>query len=90
MPGASAETRRVRYVNANWRPADDGGDGRFELLVITDDDQRFATTLSPAALTAVVAMADADCVFAWDPTNHTLISANIVGQMPWTVEATNR
>ena len=85
MPGASAETRRVRNVNVNWHPGDDGGDGRFELLVITDDDQRFTTAVSPAALTAVVAMAGADCVFAWDPADQTLIGANIVGQMPWTV-----
>jgi len=28
----------------------------------------------------------ADTVLAWDPTNQTLIAANIVGTMPWTVD----
>jgi hypothetical protein len=90
MPGASAATRRVHNVNVNWQPGENGGDGRFELLVITDDDQRFTTLVSPAALSTLVAMAEADCVFAWDPTNRTLIGANVVGQMPWTVETADR
>jgi hypothetical protein len=44
----------------------------------------------PAALTAIVTMARADTVLAWDPTNATLIAANIVGQMPWTSDLTDR
>jgi hypothetical protein len=39
---------------------------------------------SPASMTALVALAQAGTVMAWDPGNRTLIAANIVGQMPWT------
>jgi hypothetical protein len=35
-------------------------------------------------MTALVALAKADTVLAWDPTNRSLIVANIVGAMPWT------
>jgi hypothetical protein len=87
MPGASDQTRLVRNLNANWHPGEDGGDGRFEIQVITDDDQRFGIAISPASLASVVALAQADTVLAWDPANATLIVANIVGQMPWTVRA---
>lgn len=87
MPGASAETRRVKTLNANWHPADDSaGDGRFEVQIITDDDQRHAVSASPASMTALVALAKADTVMAWDPLNRALIVANIVGTMPWTVD----
>lgn len=33
---------------------------------------------------AFVALARANTVLAWDPTNRTLIVANVVGTMPWT------
>jgi hypothetical protein len=84
MPGASPETRRVKNVNANWTVDADSPDGRFEIMLITDDDQRHGLPVSPASMTAVVALARADTVLAWDPTNRTLIAANIVGTMPWT------
>ena len=87
MPGASNETRRVKILNANWHPADDGaGDGQFEVLIVTDDDQRHVVPASPASMTALVALAKADTVMAWDPLNRALIVANIVGTMPWTVD----
>lgn len=86
MPGASESTRRVKVLNANWTPAADGGDGRFELMIVTDDDQAHTTAASPAAMSAIVALSQADTVLAWDPTNQTLIAANIVGTMPWTVD----
>lgn len=28
---------RVRFVNANWAAAGDGGDGEFALLIVTED-----------------------------------------------------
>jgi hypothetical protein len=90
MPGASAETRRVTNLNANWKPGAGGDGGRFELQLITDDDQRFTTVVSAAALTALVAIARADTVLAWDPTNATLIAANLIGQMPWTLDPDRR
>ena len=85
MPGASEQTRRVKILNANWLPGTEGGDGQFEILIITEDDQRHAMPASAASMTAVVALARADTVMAWDPEDRRLIVANIVGQMPWTV-----
>jgi hypothetical protein len=85
MPGASQETRRVKNLNANWIPGGAGKDGRFEFQIITDDDQMYALPASAASTAAVVALAKADTVLAWDPMNHALIVANIVGTMPWTV-----
>jgi len=35
-------------------------------------------------MTALVALARADTILVWDPTNRSLIVANIVGTMPWT------
>ena len=84
MPGASDQTRRVKILNANWQPNYDLPDGRFEVMIITEDDQQHTIRTTPAAMTALVALAQADTVLAWDPTNHTLIAANIIGTMPWT------
>jgi hypothetical protein len=84
MPGASEETRRVKILNANWVPDEAGGDGRFEILIVTEDDQRHVVPASPASMTALVALAKSDTVIAWDPLNRSLIVANIVGTMPWT------
>ena len=85
MPGASQETRRVKIINANWVPADIAGDGQFEVMVVTEDDQKHFVPASPASMTALVALARAETVMAWDPLNRSLIIANIVGTMPWTV-----
>jgi hypothetical protein len=84
MPGASEQTRRVKIVNANWMAGPDGEDGRFEILIVTEDDQRHVAAPSPAAMTALVALTQAGTVLAWDPADRTLIAANIVGTMPWT------
>jgi hypothetical protein len=87
MPGASDATRRVTILNANWVADPDGGDGKFELMVVTEDEAKHAVPASPAAVSTVLALAQADAVLAWDPTNRTLIAANIVGVMPWTKTA---
>jgi predicted nucleic acid-binding Zn ribbon protein len=87
MPGASEQTRRVKIVNANWVAGPDGDHGRFEVLFVTEDDQRHVAAPSPAAMTALIALTQADTVLAWDPANRTLIAANIVGRMPWTEHA---
>ena len=84
MPGASEQTRPVKIVNANWVPGPDGDQGRFEIMFITDDDQRHAAATSPAAMTALIALTQADTVLLWDPADRRLIVANIVGMMPWT------
>jgi hypothetical protein len=83
MPGASKLTKPVKIVNANWSAGPDGGDGRFEILFITEDDQRHVAAPSPAAMTALIALTQADTVLLWDPDGQTLIAANMVGTMPW-------
>jgi hypothetical protein len=85
MPGASQATQRVKHLNANWTPESATGDGVFVLQLITEDDQHVAVPASPGAVTALVAMAQAKSVLAWDPENQVLIIANIIGTMPWTV-----
>jgi len=77
----------VKIVNANWVAGPDGDHGRFGVLFVTEDDQRHVAAPSPAAMTALIALTQADTVLAWDPANRTLIAANIVGRMPWTEHA---
>jgi hypothetical protein len=76
----------VKIMNANWDPDEDGPDGHFQLMLITEDDERHIIPASAGSVTAVVALAGADTVMAWDPENRTLIVANIIGEMPWTIE----
>jgi hypothetical protein len=85
MPGASDQTQPVKILNANWIPDTNGGDGRFDIMIVTEDDQRHMLPASAASITAVVALAQAGTVMMWDPPNRVLIAANVVGQMPWTV-----
>lgn len=88
MPGASETTRRVKIMNANWNAGPDGDDGHFQLMLVTDDDERHIVEPSPAAVTALVMLARADTVLAWDPDNRTLIAANLRGTMSWTERPT--
>jgi len=84
MPGASELTRHVKTINANWTAGEDGGDGRFKVLIITEDDERHVVAPSPQAMTALLALTQGESVLLWDPSDRTLIVANIVGKMPWT------
>jgi hypothetical protein len=87
MTGASEQTRRVKIVNANWIPGTAGRQEQFAIMIITEDDQRHVVPASAEAVTAVVELARAGTVMAWDPDGGgTLIAANVVGQMPWTVQ----
>jgi hypothetical protein len=79
MPGASPQTRQVKVLNANWVAGPDGDDGRFELMIVTDDDERHTVAPSPTATTALLALVRPDTILLWDPANRTLIAANIVG-----------
>jgi hypothetical protein len=83
MPGASEQTRRVKILNANWVAGIDGADGQFEVMVVTEDDEKHTMAPSPASMTALVALTQADTVLLWDPLNRTLIAANVIGTMPW-------
>ena len=82
MPGASEQAQRVKILNVNWVPGTDGGDGRFEIMIVTADDERHALPASAASVTAVVALAQAGTVMVWDPPNRTLIAAHVVGVSP--------
>ncbi len=62
MPGASEQTRRVKIVNANWVPGTAGRQEQFEIMIITEDDQRQVVPASAASVTAVVALASAGTV----------------------------
>jgi hypothetical protein len=84
VPGASEHTRRVETLSANWAAGSDGGDGRFELLLITEDGERHVVAPSPTSTIALLALSQADTVLLWDPDGRTLIAANLVGRMPWT------
>jgi hypothetical protein len=86
VPGASEHTRRIKTVNANWNAGSDGSDGRFEVMFITDDDERHVAAPSAAAMGALVALTQAPTVLLWDPEDRTLIAANVVGKMPWTAD----
>lgn len=85
MPGASAQTRPVKILNANWTPGGEDSDGKFEFLIITEDDERHTLPATAASTAALAQLAHANTVLAWDPTNRVLIVANIVGKMPWTI-----
>lgn len=56
--------------------------------LVTEDDEVHTVPASPASVSAVVALSQADTVLAWDPTNRTLIAAIVVGTMPWTPPTT--
>jgi hypothetical protein len=70
MPGASDQTQRVKALNANWAPDPVGGDGRFEIMVVTEDDQIHTMAASAASVTAIVSLVQADTVMVWDPENR--------------------
>jgi hypothetical protein len=84
LPGASTRARRVKVVNANWTSGSDGQDGRFQVMIVTDDEERHFVSPSPVSMTALLALTQADTVLVWDPEDRTLIAANVVGRMPWT------
>lgn len=85
MPGASERTQHVKTVSANWTAGGDGGDGKFSILLITDDDERHVISPSVGAAAALVLVTmQPQTVLMWDPDDSTLIAANLRGRMPWT------
>jgi hypothetical protein len=57
------------------------------LMIVTSDDRQHVVAPSPAAMTALVALAQDTTVLVWDPADRTLIAANLRGTMPWTEDA---
>ena len=84
VPGASEQTRRVNVLNANWVAGPDRDDGRFEVMIVTEDDHHQIIAPSPRSMTALITLTQADTVLLWDPTARALIAANVIGRMPWT------
>jgi hypothetical protein len=70
VPGASDEARRVKIMNASWIAGADGDEGDFELMIVTSDGRHHVVAPSPAAMTALVALAQADTVLVWDPADR--------------------
>ena len=79
MAGASEQTQRVRFVNANWA-AGRGDADAFELMVVTEDGERHSVRVPAAQMGVLVALTQADeVVLLWDPEGATLVAANLVG-----------
>ena len=76
-------------MNANWNAGGEGEDGVFEVMLVTTEDEHHVLQPSPAAMVALVALAQADTVLVWDPDNRALIAANLRGTMPWTERLDN-
>jgi hypothetical protein len=91
MTGASAGTQRVRFVNANWSPGQ-SDDEAFELMVVTEDEQRHAVAVPAGQMGALVAITQAPgVVLLRDPEDGTLVAANLVGEwVPPTWSAPDR
>ena len=79
MPGASAHTQPVKALNANWVAAAADQADRFELQIVTEDDERHTITPSSDSVPGLLALVRPDVILLWDPDNRTLIAANIVG-----------
>lgn len=79
MSGASSSTQPVAVVNANWEAGEDGTDGTFGLMVVTEDQERHHVSPSPAATTALLAMCASGAPMMWDPEARTLIVGGLVG-----------
>jgi hypothetical protein len=70
----------VAYVNANWT-AGRADHAAFELMVVTQDEERHALPVPAAQLGALVAMTQVpDVVLLWDPEGQTLVVANLLGE----------
>ena len=48
-------------------------------MIVTADGQQHTFAPSPAAMTALLALAKADAILLWDPADRRLIAANVVG-----------
>ncbi len=79
MVGASRQTRPVRVVNVNWGAGEDGADGSFGFMFVTDDDERHVVQPSAASAAALVALCASGAPLMWDPEARTLIAGGLVG-----------
>src|SRR5258708_13216066 len=82
MPGASEQTRPVKIINANWVAGPDGDHGRFEVMIVTEDDRQHLAPPSPAAMTALIALTQAGTLLPWHPPAPTPIAAHPLRTTP--------
>jgi hypothetical protein len=90
MTGASSTTQRVTHLNANWTPSATG-DGHFELLIVTEDEQRHTAATTATDLTALASVIRDGVVLLWDPEGQVLIIGNLLGQwipLDWSSKGT--
>ena len=78
MASAGSNTVRVTAINANWT-ADPPNSGRFEFLLVTEDEQRHSVEVSPNGASALLELFRTSPVLLWDPDAEVLIAANLVG-----------
>ena len=55
--------------------------------MVTADDQQHTMAPSPASMTALIPLTQANTVLVWDPADRTLIAAHVIGRMAWTERA---
>jgi hypothetical protein len=80
VAGASAETRRVTYVNANYTVGR-ADVAAFELMVVTEDEQRHTLQVPASQMAPLLALTQAPgVVLLWDPDGPALIAGNLVGE----------
>ena len=67
-------------MNANWTPGRTDDDA-FELMVVTEDEERHALSVAATQMGPLVALTQAaGVVLLWDPEGGTLIAANLLGE----------
>lgn len=79
MTGASKHTVRIDYINANWSAGAEP-ESAFELLIVTEDDQRHSLPISTDQLATLGPLLHPDRVLLFDPEGPTIIIGNLVGQ----------
>ena len=92
MAGASGRTVRIDYINANWSAGVESASA-FELLVVTEDGERYSVPIAADQLAALGPLLRRDGVFLLDPEGQTIIVGNLVGewfQPDWTQGKTRK
>ena len=75
MAGASASTKRITHLNANWSPG-----GALKLLIVTEDDARRTAPASAEMISMLSDVVSRGGVLLWDPEAETMIIGNILGE----------
>jgi len=79
VAGASKQTTPVRVVNANWEAGEDGTDGSFGFMLVTNNEERHFVQPSATSAAALVSLFTSGAPLMWDPEARTLIAGGLVG-----------